>query len=469
MQARPKIAIIGGGISGLAAAFQCQKKIPDCQVAVLEKNERVGGVLRTEVRGGYLIEHSADMFTTDPPDALDFCRQIGRHEHLITTQDVPAKAYVASTDSIHPVPAGFSLMLPGRLDTIEQSKLLDEDGKRRLFAERDIPPTSVEDESLQSFAVRRFGTQAFDRLIQPLVSGIYTADPEKLSMRATLKRFLDMEQQYGSLIKAAEAKKSSADSAASGARYGLFRAPKDGMQCLADWLIDSSTGIEIRPKTSVKALQKTGDGKWNLKLQNSSDELFDSVIIACPANPASRILRECAANLSQELGEIETASSAIVVLGFETRQLGNPFSGFGIVFPHCLGRQAIALSFSSNKFANRAPAGRILIRCFVGGALQSELLRLEDEQLKKIALDEIQATVGIEGAPELADVFRWNNCMPQYHLGHLDRVQRIESLVSQLPGLEIAGNSYHGVGVPVCLRSGFSAADRVIANLEISH
>ena len=221
------IAIVGGGITGLAAAYRVQNLKPNARVILLESSDRVGGVLRTEQVDGYLVEHSADMFTTDPPVALDLIRELGKTEELVETLPARDRAYVATEDSIHPVPRGLSLMSPTDIDAVLDSPLLDDEAKKRFLDEEGVPVSDwTDDESLESFAVRRFGRTAFERLIQPLVSGIYTADPAKLSMKATMSRFVDMELGHGSLIRAAANKKKSVDAEASGARYGLFRAPK---------------------------------------------------------------------------------------------------------------------------------------------------------------------------------------------------------------------------------------------------
>ena len=204
----PSIAIIGGGISGLSAALQLRRLAPNAEIVLIESNDHLGGVLKTENIGGYLVENSADMFTTEPNAALEFCQRLGRGDELISTQPVPQRAFIATPTGIVPVPRGFSLMQPNDLKAMAESSLLDETGKSRLLEEQRVMARIDEsDESLESFAVRRFGQQVFDRLIQPLVSGIYTADPKRLSMQATMARFVEMERKHGSLIAAATASK----------------------------------------------------------------------------------------------------------------------------------------------------------------------------------------------------------------------------------------------------------------------
>lgn len=463
--ATKKIAIVGAGISGLASAWKCRQLDPSVDITIFESSRKIGGVLQTESVDGYLIEQSADMFVTEPDHASKIAEQLGRTADLIATRPVNDRAYIAWKDNIHPVPEGLSLLLPNNLDAIAKTPLLDEAGKQRFFGERNVPPGDKTDESLEHFAVRRFGQQAFERLFQPLVSGIYTADPMKLSMRATLERFRKLEREHGSLIEAAENKKqTSAEKAASGARYSIFRAPRDGMGCWINWLTGDFRDVEIKTDCSAETLKQNGN--WKLTTTQAEAYEFDGVILAGSAKSSAKLVESLDSRLSTVLSSINAASSAIVVLGFDNEQFKQPFGGFGIVFPSCLDRQIIALSFSSNKFENRAPDGKTLIRCFIGGAMQSELVDLPNDDLVRITMKEIDSTLGIDGSPELSRVYRWKNCMPQYHLGHLDRVTKIESSVASHRGLEIVGNSFRGVGVPVCLEDGCKAAERLLEDIQ---
>lgn len=463
-QPQKTIAIVGGGITGLAAAYRAQSSMPQARIVLIESSKRLGGVLHSESVDGYVIEHSADMFTTDPGVAMELCQQLGKSSELIETKPIRDRAFVATDDAIHPVPMGLSLMLPNDLEAVMDSPLLDFKARQRFAAERNIPASAGnDDESLESFAVRRFGQSAFDNLIQPLVGGIYTADPKKLSMRSTLSRFLELERQHGSLISAAESRKKKAlEVEASGARYGLFRAPQNGIGQLVDWLKSALTQVECRTGSQVGSLSSSDDG-WILELKTDdvTDPLrVDGCVLAIPARVSGQLLSATDQTLGRQLSQIEAASSAVVVLGVDESQI-QAFDGFGIIVPSILNRQIIATSFSSNKFSNRAPTGKVLIRCFIGGALQANLVELDDHQLVAIASKELARTVRLTGKPELSRVIRWRNCMPQYHLGHLDLVARIESLVAQHTGIEVAGNSYRGVGIPACVQSGFDAIDRL--------
>ena len=367
-------------------------------------------------------------------------------------------------------------MLPNDVAAVVASPLLDEAGRTRFLQEQSIATKNDgEDESLQSFAVRRFGRQVFERLIQPLVSGIYTADPQRLSMQATMKRFVEMERKYGSLIAAARATRIDADMAttasvaeqsASGARYDLFRAPQRGMGQLIEWLLDALAQVSIRTGTQVERIS-TSESGWQLRLAGAdAQESFQSLILATSAGASAKLLSQVDSELAAELAQIHAASCAIVVLGFDQSQLNSKFDGYGIVVPSYLQRKIIAASFASNKFADRAPKGKLLVRCFIGGALQGELVDLPENELIAIAAQELNQLVPILGGPELTRVYRWRNAMPQYHVGHLERIRRIDRRIRENSGLAVAGNSYGGVGIPVCLGSGFGAAKVIAEHLN---
>ena len=461
-----KIVVVGGGVTGLAAILELERLAPAAQVTLLDSSSRLGGVLESQQFQDFTIETSADMFTIDPSAALDLVRRLGREGDLLTTTPTKDRAYVATATGIEPLPRGFSLMLPADVDTVLASPILSTAGKQRFLQEQQVPQGDCSvDESLESFAIRRFGAEVFERLIQPLAGGIYTADPKTLSMQATMKRFIDMEQEFGSLIAAGKAlqKKEAASAEASGARYGLFRAPKGGVGQLIHWMVEAVERAGLQSNQTVTAIDKT-DTRWRVTTGEGSIDA-DAVIVATGAAVAGQLLKNVDQPLASDLSTITAASSAIVALAVDGQQFKSPlatgFGGYGIICPHVLGRQAIACSFTSNKFSNRAPDGKVLVRCFIGGALQAELVDRPDAELLEIAKAELQHWLGLEGDAEWARFYRWRNCMPQYTLGHLDRVSRIEQGVAEQTGLELAGNSYRGVGIPACIESGTAAARRL--------
>ena len=402
------LTIVGAGITGLAAAWKVRQLSPDTQITILESSAKVGGVLQTERIGDYVVETSADMFTCQPPAALELCRSLGIEDQLLTTSEPKHKAYVGLKDQVAPVPDGFSLMVPSQEESIVAWPLMSDSGKRRLLDEVNVAARDYaddrSDEDFASFAIRRFGQEAFEVLIQPLVSGIYSADPTKLSMNATMSRFVEMEQGHGSLIAAVKSKASSADSKASGARYNLFRTPANGFGSLVSNLVDSLDGVKIKTGVCVNEIQQVNDS-WKVSFEDSSFNC-DALIIATPADSASKLL-SAHDDLCNELAGIVSTSCAIVAMGIDRSELPRDFDGFGIIYPHIDQGSTIAISFSSNKFSGRAPEGKLLLRFFIGGALQEELVDLRDEDLIKIALDQFEKSMGCRPSPEFQSVFRW--------------------------------------------------------------
>ena len=463
-----RYAVIGGGITGLAACLQLERERPAAKIMLIEASDRLGGILQTRREQGYLVEQSADMFTNEAGTMRELCRQLGAESELIETRPAGRRAYVARDDSLYPVPTGFSLMLPGRMDAILDSKILDAAGRWRLLAERWVPaPSDDSDESLQSFAVRRFGQQAFDRLIQPLISGIYSADPAKLSMQACLGRFVDMEREHGSLILAAQSDRQSGslDRESSGARYKMFLAMKEGMQSLVDKMHHHLDRTEVILNCPVRGVAPAAGGKWQVETGLEVPKLavpLDGLVLTTRASVTGQLLQGLDPQLAKQMASVETASMAIVMLGVDATQIPRAPHCFGFVVPEIENRQLVACSFASNKFCGRAPEGKVLLRCFIGGSLHAERVEQDDDRLVELARKDLVDLIGLQGEPEFQQVIRWRNCMPQYHVGHGDRVTRMRQAVQKHPGLEIAGNSFAGVGIPVCVASGQQAAERLV-------
>jgi oxygen-dependent protoporphyrinogen oxidase len=455
----PRVAVIGGGISGLAAAHRLAELLPRAELTVFESSNRLGGVLETVHRDGFLVERSADSFVTRFPWAIELCRRIGIADQLVPTDESRRRALVVRNGKLMRVPDGFVLMTTGKIWPIITTPVLSWQGKLRLMAEPFIPRRSAEDgadESVASFATRRLGREAFERLVQPLISGIYTADPDKLSMAATLPELVAQEQTHGRLFRGSERRDES------GARYGLFVAPKGGMNSLVDTLADRLPPSAVRLNSPVADVQR--QDAWQLTLGDATVESFDFVIIAVPTPAAANLLSKCDPDLAADLAAIECAGCAVVSLAYRRDQLGSPLDGFGFVVPQIEKRMILAASYSSQKFPGRAPSEATIIRVFLGGAMNQELLELTSDNLSKLAHTELSSLLAIDGQPLWSDVGRWPLSMPQYHVGHLALVGRIEARMARWPGLELAGNAYHGVGIPQCVRSGEAAAERVVAS-----
>jgi oxygen-dependent protoporphyrinogen oxidase len=466
---KKRVAIIGGGISGLATAFRIGELAPQHEVSLFEASDRVGGVLKTVRRDGFLLERSADMFTTKDPWAVDLCERIGFTDQLIKPNDEFRRAFVVYRGQLHPVPEGFSLMAPTSMKALLKSKLLSWSGKMRMGWEYFVPANkSGEDESLQSFVTRRLGREAFDRLVQPLISGIYTADPGKLSMQATMPQFLDMERKYGGILRAIRSVPPKQEQKeAGGARYGVFTAPRDGMQSFVDALAAKLPAGCIHLNSAVQRVIRTKQEestreKWEVEFDGEPSQQFDAVVLATPASRIRSLIETSAAGLAQLVNQVTHASAAVVTIGLKRSSLQHPLDGFGFVVPNIEERPVLACSFTSVKFEGRAPEDHVLMRVFIGGALQDKLLERDDEEIKEMALEQMKELLGLSKPPLFCEVGRWMNTMPQYHVGHLDLVNKIEAETGQIHGLELTGNAYRGVGIPFCIRSGEQAAKRVL-------
>jgi protoporphyrinogen/coproporphyrinogen III oxidase len=467
-----RVAIIGGGISGLAAAHRIRELDPAAEVTLFEASGRVGGVLETVHRKGWLTERSADMFTTREPWALDLCRRIGIAEELIETDARYRRAFVVRRGRLIPVPEGFTLMSPAKIWPIVATPLLSPLGKLRLAAEYFVSARRENsDESMESFVVRRFGREAFERLIQPLIGGIYTADPAKLSMAATLPQFVELERRYGSLIRGMRVQGSEfrvqetgdrGQGTGSGARYGQFVAPRKGMQRLVEAMVARLPEQCVRLNSSVSRMERVNEC-WQVTAgELATVERFDEIILAAPGAVSSRLLETVDQRLAELIARIPYAGCSVAVLGVCRDQVEHPLDGFGFVVPAIEKRKIIACSMASVKFPGRAPEGKVLLRVFVGGALQPELGNLPDCEIRQLVVAELRELIGLSGEPEFFDVARWPGMMPQYHVGHLDLIRQIEERSAAIPHFALAGNAYRGVGIPFCVRSGELAAERIM-------
>ncbi|TWT62755.1 protoporphyrinogen oxidase [Rubinisphaera italica] len=466
-------AVIGGGLSGLAACQHLltvsKSKSTPVEIDLYEASDRLGGVFGTIEQDGYLLETGADMFITNKPAALKLAKQLGLEDRLIETEASYRKSMILCEGRPVPTPAGFDLMAPRQLHPFLKSPILSPAGKRRVLKEYWIEPDPKEDESLQDFAVRRFGREAFERMIQPMIGGIYTADPVKLSLRATLPRFLEMEEQYGSVLRGLKLHSEQENSAdaivnnqASGARYGMFLSFDRGMSVLQDALFASiANGITLYKNSSVENITLRENRSYDVSIQNGqTTRTYDGVILAAPGYVAGKLVEGLNLELSSELNAIPYASAAIVVTGYPLSQIQHPMECFGLVIPAVENRKVLAVSCTSRKFPNRAPKGSIQLRTFIGGALQQHLLEQSDDELLAMTQQELREIFGVEGTPETSRVVRWNRAMPQYHIGHLDRVSRIRRQLEKHPGLAVAGNALNGVGIPDVIQTAQASVEK---------
>ncbi len=472
-QQKKRIVIIGGGVAGLAAAYRLVEAIETggapVELCVYEARERVGGSVVTQRKDDFLIEGGPDSFITQKPWALQLCRRLGIEDQLIQTNPDYRRTYVVRDGKMYPIPEGFLLLAPTRIWPFVFSRLFSWPGKIRMGMDLFLPAKDHGqdgDESLGGFVRRRFGREALERIAQPLVGGIYTADPDKLSLRTTMPRFLEMEVNHRSLIKAMRKgitarKRQKLDS---GARYSMFVSLARGMDTLVEAITSRLPTGSIKTNCPLKSIARR-ENAWHLNFGNGRSETADGVILATPAHIAGEVTRSLDSELSNDLSAIPYASSATLTMAIRREQVDHALDGFGFVVPVVEGHALIAATFSSVKFAGRAPHGWLLLRAFLGGALQPEVYDMSDDQLREVVIRDLRKLIGLKGEPVFSDLYRWPLSMPQYPVGHLHHVADIHDKLSHWPGLTVAGNGYTGVGIPDCVNSGEQAAEALLKSL----
>ncbi len=465
----PRIAVVGGGITGLAAAHRlvelgAARRTP-VEPILIEALDRLGGTIATEYADGYLVEGGPDAFLTEKPWAVDLCTRLGLGERLIPTQPGRRRTLVLRGRRLLPLPDGFQLLAPSRLIPLWRSPVLSWRGKLRATTELLLPRRrSQDDESVGEFVVRRFGREVLERMVQPLVTGIYVADPSAVSLRATMPRFAEMERAEGSVIRALRRSASRREvHNGSGPRWSLFTAPAGGMQELVVGIAQRLPASLVKLRRRVTSLAQAGGARsWRVNLADGATLLVDGVILALPGPKAARLTSGLDPALSEQLAAIRYHSSAVVTLGYDRSAIRHRLDAFGFVVPRLEGRPILACSFSSLKFAGRAPDGSVLLRVFVGGEGAAEVLARDDADLARVTQQHLREILGISSPPGLVRVHRHMAAMPQYDVGHLEHVEAIRDRVAQHPGLAVCGNALTGVGIPDCIHSGEQAAEQAL-------
>lgn len=490
-QKSKRLVIIGGGVSGLAAAHRvieiAGKRNQPIHLTLLEAGTRLGGIIQTHQRDGFLVESGPDSFISEKPEAIDLAHRLEINSQLIQTNSRNRRSFILRGGRLRPVPEGFQLLAPSRMWPFLTTDIFSASGKLRmgmdlLLSRRKTNGLEFDDESLASFVRRRLGNEALERMAQPMVGGIYTADPEKLSLRATLPRFLDMEREHRSIILAMLRRRRHSRkeaSGVSGARYSLFLSFAGGMQVLTDSLreklcsdisaykpCESAAPVEIRLNSKVKSVnfkaEPDGATRWEVVLDQGETIRADAVCLAVSSFVAAKLIEGTDFPLAVRLRQIRYASTATVNLAYRREGIAHPLDGFGFVVPYIEKRSLIACTFSSVKFAGRAPEGKVLLRAFVGGDLQPDMFALDEPEMVKRVKGDLTELLAIKEQPLFADVTKWRDSMPQYQIGHLTRISQIEDEVDKLPGLALAGSAYRGAGIPDCIRSGEIAAERLL-------
>lgn len=469
-----QVIVIGGGIAGLSATYYLQKKAEeqglDFSLMVLEANQRWGGKIITDREGGFVIEGGPDTFLATKAWGVGLCRELGLENRLNGTNPKHKNTYVLHRGRLKPLPDGLTMMIPTQFGPMIRTGLLSWPAKARMGLDFFLPPHPLNgDESLGAFVSRRLGRSAYERLIEPLMSGIYAGDGDELSLQSTFPYLRDLELKYGGLVKGAlniRRKMAHSGTKAPGSR-SAFLTPFTGLQEIVEALIAQlqSSGVDLRCGEPIKQVSAEGDN-FRVEAESGESWLAEGVVLATPAFITGRLLAEIEPDLSADLADIPYVSTATVSLAYRQEDLPRPLDGYGYVIPRREGRRALACTWTSTKFPHRAPDGYALLRVFVGRAGQGADLPVEEDELLALAQEELRMTLGITATPVLVRTFYWENAMPQYNLGHPARLERIQHHLERRPGLALAGNGYAGIGIPDCIHSGEQAAEKMIQHLS---
>ncbi len=468
-----RVAIIGGGIAGLSAAWYLEKARRGgaaVEWTLFEKSERLGGVIKTEHRDGYVLEAGPDSFLTIKPDGAQLCRDLGIDDQLISSNDSERKTYILVKGRLVPIPDGLQFMVPTRVWPMVTTTLFSWDTKLRMAAEFfSLSGIQRHDEPVAAFVRRHFGQQMVERVAEPLLAGVYGGDAESLSMRAVLPRFVEMEREHGSLARATlRARQRSQVRELAQGRDGrnvataqpLFTSLKSGVQQMVDAIVASLPARSLRLGQRELSLRRSGD-EWVIESAGSGQR-FDAVLLAVPAPVASGLLQPLQPKLGWLLGKIHYTSSVAVALAYDKAALP---PGHGFLVPRAEGRKMLACTFVHEKFPHRAPEGTALLRCFLSSSRVPDLLSYSDDQLRELVQGELDTILQLGAEPSVTRVFRWECALPQYETGHLDRVAEIEKLLAETPGVHIMGNSFYGIGIPDCIRSARLAVEKITSSV----
>lgn len=463
------VAVVGGGISGLAAAHRLLVSGVDVKPFVLEATGHVGGVLRTEIDGDWIIEGGPESFLSMKPRGIGLARELGLDDRFQWTRDDTRGSYLLRNGTLHRMPEGLTGLIPTQLGPMARTKLVTPAGKLRMALDFLIPARKGdEDETLESFVTRRLGRDVYLHLIEPLMAGIYSGSGAELSLAATFPQLREAEKAHGGLVRGVLAQRKAAKARPIGhqAKQG-FLSFRTGIHELTDALHDAieTGGGVIQLHRTVLGVERAPDGRFIVSEESEGQvyrHAYDAVILSAPAHVQSGLLRGLDADAAEAMAAIPQVSTALILLGYKESVSAKAPASHGYLVPRAERRKVKAVTWMSSKWANRAPDGHFLVRGFVGRSGEQEILDRTDDELVQVLRDELRQTSGIEGEPVLERVVRATMASPQYTLGHLDRVARIEGAMDRVPGLGIAGNMLRGVGIPDVIAAGENAADRLL-------
>ncbi len=476
-----QVVIVGGGISGLATSYALMEEAENTQTAVqctvVEREPRWGGKILTHVTDNYLIEGGADSFLTSKPWALELCRTLGLQDQLISTNSQHNQIFSFCRGALRELPQGLLAFRPRRVDTLVSSGLLSWGGMLRMAAERFWPRRDPwpADESLGEFFRRRFGTEAFENLIEPLVAGIYAGDADELSIESTFPRFRELEREHGSVIKGMRKALANAPAPprSSGEATTMFMSLRGGLGELIRTLVEALRERGVGLIGGVECLdiqpQALESGVFHVMLDNGDRLPADAVVLATPAYQTARLLRAFQPEAAGLLDGIPYASTATISMAYPAESIGSKIRGFGFVVPRKEQRRLLAATWTSLKWPDRSRAGETLIRCYIGGRGRETVLEQDDSSLVECVRGELTSMVGITTAPTYTEVHRWKQGMPQYVLGHRDRLAKVQEQLANSPGLYVTGAGMYGIGIPDCIREGTRVGKQLLQDYAANH
>ncbi len=455
------VVVVGGGISGLSAAYYLAKH--GVASTLIEREGRLGGVISTERLEGCVLEAGPDSYLAQKPWALHLIRELGLGDDVIGSNDHLRVTYVLKRGRLVPLPDGLMLMIPTRILPLVRTRLLGFETKVRMGLEWFRRPRNgwQPDRSVAEFVAAHYGWEAVDYLAEPLLAGVYGGDPQNLSVASVLPRFVELERKYGSLTKGVLHERRKAAKHAQG--QPLFQTLKGGLGQLIDALVAQTRPAPEVLHAPADAVERSTEGApWRVRMGGQWLPA-DHVILACQAYQAGALLASADGDLAALLDSIPYSNSITISLGYDKAGFPHPLNGFGFLVPKSERQLLVACTWVGTKFSHRVPADKAVLRCFVGGEDPS-VLALSDEELVTHVRAEVLTVMGVSATPVFTHVARWPRSMAQYTVGHAERIARIESRLKQLPGLHLAGNAYHGIGIPDCVRMGKQAADAIVGH-----